>query len=408
MTACVPRLARGLEGHAEAEIDAALRRALAAAPAFVTSDGDRLIALLSRLVENELWTGAAPARAAPGVGAGAAGSDLPPAGPLPLPLDLDLGAGDPSQRSMVTKLALLLLPPPDRLLVTAHWSGLRAGTDAVARDRARALQEFGDIKRCLEVGAVEDALAVGSARPRAADPWGRSTQWSMVLGAVATHDPHRVQQSWQRLLTRYEAPIRRAIERALGGRSDSDELAAEFFSYLYERDVLAKVQPQGGKFRAYIQAVLRNFLHQHWRRRPADRELAEQDVDVPAAAPADAEAANADEREWAAHVLQLALRRLLRHHPRNGEILLRYYGLPQPLEDGGTTAAAPAPEPREAIAAAMGMSLAAVDQATHRARQVLRQHLERELGETVDGADAFAAESAFVARRLLEAYPGLL
>lgn len=396
-----PRLRAVLPRHGEVEIAAALRRALHAAPPFSVTGDDRLAALLARLVEHQLEDHEAPRRpASPG-----ATSSL-----LDLDRGRDAGAGDPGRQNARLKLALLLLPAKDRKLLLLLWAGLddaavaaRLGEDPelVARGRARAEQAHRLVAQHLELGAIEAALDAAGAPRRASDPWGSATHWSMVLGAVASDDSQRVRESWRRLVQRYEGPIRGAIRRALGNARDSDDLAAEFFSYLYEHDVLAKAQPRGGKFRAYIQAVLRNFLHRHRRRTRTGIGL--EQVAPPVANPADHALEQADELEWATHVLHLALGRLLEERPRDGDILVRYYGIARPGAE-----VTPRAHDRDDIAASLGMTLAAVDQATHRARRRLRDLIERELRETVDGAEAMSAEVEWIGRRLLQAYPGLM
>ncbi|MEZ5966465.1 MAG: sigma-70 family RNA polymerase sigma factor [Planctomycetota bacterium] len=393
----LPRLHAKMPAHDGDAVAEATRRVLHTTPPFAVADPARAQALLERLVAHELETTHEAVR-----------RPLPPLAPAPL-LDLDRGRDDePGRGNARRKLALLLMPPRDRKLLLAAWSGLddaavasRLGTSdgCVARDRERCERTLEQVVQHLELGAIEAALS--TAVPSAPDAWGSATQWSMVLGAVATDDPGRVHASWRRLLERYEAPIRRAIRRAHGDDARGDELTAEFFSYLFEHAVLAKVQPRGGRFRAYIQAVLRNFLHRQRRRGRPVLELDE--TNSPATAAADRDAEQADELEWARHVLHLALQQLFADRERDGEILVRYYGLAWPDPQQPRSA-----DSRESIAARFGLSLGAVDQATYRARRALRAQIERELRETVDGAEAMNAEVEMVASRLLQAYPGLL
>lgn len=391
VSACVARITPLLPDATPAGVEPAVRRLLARAPRFTVSDPHRLLALLRRLLANELE---APARS---------GGSQAPARSARASAAVDLDAGrtspdDEARRTALTKLALLLLAPAERKLVQARWAGVESAGDAESGARAAALHQ--QVLAHLDVGAVDEALAAVGPRT-GADPWGSATQWSMVLGAVAAHDTARVQESWRRLVERYRAPITSAIRRATGGSGDAEDLVAEFFSYLFEHQVLAKVRPDAGKLRAYIQAVLRNFLQQRRRRSRGALDL--DDVEAPADPGADRAAERADESEWAAHVLRLAIAGMLQRSPRDGDLLLRYYGISWPEPHTPR-----APETREALASAAGLSLAALDQATHRARRALRACLERELRETVDGAGAYEAEAELVVARLLEAHPGLL
>jgi RNA polymerase sigma-70 factor (ECF subfamily) len=231
------------------------------------------------------------------------------------------------------------------------------------------------------------------------DPWGAPTEWSMILGAGDDRNRGRLQASWERLVARYREPIRAAIARKV--RGDAAEIADEFFAYLFQHRVLDKAAPARGRFRAYVQAVLRRFLLGRARgAKPAA--LLEDDV-AAAGAPADARAEVEDERAWAEHVLQIALTQVAVRSPRDAEVLVRSYGIAWGGLAGSGTA-----QSRAEVAAALGLTPNAVDQANHRARRLLRARIEAELRETVVGAGDLDAELEVMVRRLLDAHPGLL
>jgi RNA polymerase sigma-70 factor (ECF subfamily) len=402
---CLPGLLVKFVGLPAEQIEAAVRRVFSVVPYFVVSAAERLYSLVASLVENELEAGA---------GKGLRGPERAESGTTVL--DLDHGcpqpaAESPAEKNAWLKLGLMLLTRDDRALVLGHWAGsgaealaaqLQSKAGEIGQRQADALQLLDETVRRLrrgELAAVSGAGEVRLAVPL--DPWGMPTQWSMVLGAVAQHDAALVQQSWRRLLDRYRDPIRRAIRRAGRGQAPGDDLVEEFFSYLFEHAVLAKADPANGRFRAYIQAVLKRFLLKQGRGRRSAAPLSDA-VAAPVES-ADARAERADESEWAAHVLALALDRLMQRSARDGEVLVRYYGIAWP--DAGNPRL---PQSREEIAADLGLSLGSVDQATHRARRQLRGCLEREVRATVSGADDYANEADLVRRRLLEAHPGLL
>jgi len=397
---CRPTLIASFGDDRSDHIAAALQRVLAAVPRFVVTDVARLHALMGRLVEHELADGDAPVR------------DSARADVASVVLDLDRGRSqaepEPAERNAWVKLALMLLAKDERALLVHHWVGasdaalakhLRATTSDVTERRTQVVRRHDEIVRELERGGLAAALSA-AAGPATADAWGIPTQWSMVLGAVADDDDAVVQQSWRRLLDRYRDPIRMAICRAVRGTAANDELVEGFFTYLFEHRVLAKADPAKGRFRAYIQAVLKRYLLKRGRGQRPMAQLAEEAG--PAVAPADLAAERADESAWAAHVLRLAIASLMERSARDGEVLLRYYGIawPQP-------GARPA-QTRDDIAAALGITAHAVDQANYRARRLLRTFLERELRATVQSHEDYAHESNVMLCRLLEAYPGLV
>jgi len=207
-----------------------------------------------------------------------------------------------------------------------------------------------------------------------------------------------LQASWQRLIERYHEPIQQSIRRHTRGAEDAESLAEEFFSYLFEQGLLGRVSPQRGRFRAFVQAVLRRFLLR--RRRHASRAIAVGDLDPPA--PVDQDLAGDDERAWAAHTLRLAMERLFVRAPRDARILAMYYGIAWPNVGSGV------PRERKAIAADLGVQVEAVDHANHRGRKLLRAAIEAELRATVVAAEDVEGEMRILVQRLLESYPGLV
>ncbi len=236
----------------------------------------------------------------------------------------------------------------------------------------------------------------------AADPWGSATSWSLVYAASGKGVDTDVDRCWRALVERYREPIRCTVRRTFGAHPIADEAAEDFFAYLFEKGLLVRIDPAKGRFRAYVQGVLSRYL-KSYRRAAAGAAASLSDAPEPAcASPAALEAD--EERSWAEHVLGLALQRLLERHPRDGRILVGYYGLRDPNDPAG----ARSPLDRAALAAAHGISANAVDAANHRARAYLREAIRAELRETVATPADLEAETTTLVHRLLEAHPGLV
>ncbi len=228
------------------------------------------------------------------------------------------------------------------------------------------------------------------------DAFGPSTQWSMVLGAAGRTPGADVGGAWRRLVERYREPLARSLRRRLPPSADADAAADDFFAYLFENEILLKVDPAEGRFRCYVQGVLRRYaLHYA-------RSLAGRAVEIPenfdaAAAAESSPLEEAEAADWARETLAHALARLEAERPRDARLLKMAHGLP-PLE---------AHDP-ERICEIEGLTRNALNVAMHRARQRLRIHLEAEIRETVASGSELREEMGAVVGSLLEAHPSLV
>ena len=233
--------------------------------------------------------------------------------------------------------------------------------------------------------------------PPPSDPWGPPTRWSLVARAAGASGPER-EQAWRELLERYRDPVERALRRRLAGHPDIEDRVLEFFAHLYQYRVLERVDPERGRFRQYVQGVLRNYVHEVRRRDQAGR----REVPLPDSTLADAQAAGPEDVEheelhlWAAAVLHNALESLRRDRPETASLLVEAYGLE------GT-----APVPREEQARQRGLEIGTLYVALNRARKELGRRILRELREQVSDAGELADEARLIQECLFEAFPGL-
>jgi RNA polymerase sigma-70 factor (ECF subfamily) len=132
-----------------------------------------------------------------------------------------------------------------------------------------------------------------------------TTLWTVVRNARAGGP-----DAATTLVARYRDPVRRWLRARGLSDADADDLAQETFVRLFAEGVLAKADPAKGRFRSLLLAVARNVVLHHRERegaqkRGAGRVVPLADLDV-AARDRDADF----DREWVAHLIQVALDRL--------------------------------------------------------------------------------------------------
>lgn len=207
--------------------------------------------------------------------------------------------------------------------------------------------------------------------------------------------------AWQRLIEAYRAPIARTLRRRLP--ADSEAAVDEFFSYVYDRRVLAGYdRSDGRRFRAYIQVVMQNFLHE--RRRVTQKfsergapQLADDEV---LAEPMDGrmepEFDRSDEQEWATGVLQQAFHDVDAMDPGSAQLLTEAFGL-----TGRTVL------DRASLAARRGQSTHSLHAALTAAKSALKTCILAQIRKQCGTQVAFQSELRLLLARLLEASPEL-
>jgi RNA polymerase sigma-70 factor (ECF subfamily) len=99
------------------------------------------------------------------------------------------------------------------------------------------------------------------------------TRETMING-LRSGDSTRRRQALDILARHYEKPIRLFIKR-IGGREDQEQdLFQAFFEFALERDLFSHADPAKGRFRNFICASVKNFVHNEWRRADALKRFA--------------------------------------------------------------------------------------------------------------------------------------
>jgi RNA polymerase sigma factor (sigma-70 family) len=228
------------------------------------------------------------------------------------------------------------------------------------------------------------------------DAWGGETDWDLIRRVSGRGEDVDPEKAWLQLVERYRVPVKRLLRRMLRNHPGSDDAADDFFSYLFQKQILPKADPEQGRFRCYIQGVMkryaRSWLH------AVSMPRAEEDVDgIDFGAHGESsELEREEELMWAEAVLGHALERLRRDFPKDAELLVRFYGI------GGVK-----PTSGDELAKQDGRKDNSVHVAVHRARGRLHKSLMSELAPMVSTQAEFDEERRFLVTRLLAAHPGL-
>lgn len=182
-----------------------------------------------------------------------------------------------------------------------------------------------------------------STTPPRIDHW-TATRWSVVAGLSAP-DPVAARRSWEELLRDYQAPLLRyasSLLRRLGTGSDvvsdAEEALQSFLTACVEKGWLSRAAPERGRFRAFLQALLkRHIWHVHRHRTAQRRHPGPGRSVVPLLEEADADAGLLDDgperlefdRGWVELIVERALLRLHARHERYALVirdLIRTHG----------------------------------------------------------------------------------
>jgi RNA polymerase sigma-70 factor (ECF subfamily) len=217
-----------------------------------------------------------------------------------------------------------------------------------------------------------------------------ATRWSVVLAAAQGKRTPAAATAMEELCRAYWYPLYAFIRRRGYESHEAEDLAQGFFARLLEKRALQDVDPQKGKFRAFLLAALKHFLANERDRAQAQKrggahtllQLDSLDGETryrlePAH---DATPEKLFERQWALTVLHQVLARLQAEAEADGKAATFASLKGFLVGDRSQTHAA--------AGAALGLSEGAVKVAVHRLRRRYRELLREEIAHTVaDPAD---------------------
>jgi RNA polymerase sigma-70 factor (ECF subfamily) len=205
----------------------------------------------------------------------------------------------------------------------------------------------------------------------------QSTLWTLIRGADRGDEA-----ALREFALKYRAPVVAYIARR-GLAREAEDLAQEVFVRLFEDRVLSKADPSRGRFRSLVLAVTRHVMGHHRERQGAQkrgggyvRSLEGQDVALP-------EADEGFDREWVAHLLEVALSRLAREHPNYHDALRRF------LLEGSSCAE---------IASALGKSEGDIHNYVRRGKAKLADYLRDEVRDYSATRDEYEEELRSLSR----------
>jgi RNA polymerase sigma-70 factor (ECF subfamily) len=215
--------------------------------------------------------------------------------------------------------------------------------------------------------------------------WFATTHWSVVLSARDSDTP-AASEALEVLCRTYYYPLYAYVRRHGHNADAAEDLTQEFFHRFLAKDYLASVEPEKGRFRSFLLASLKNFLHVTRVRDTAqkrgggqmfvpldddgveNRYLAEAKSELPPETEYD--------RGWAMTLMERALKALREESRREGKSEL-FERLKVFLSR----------EPRDGeyaeVGASSGTTAGATSVAVHRLRQRYGEHVRTEVANTV-------------------------
>ena len=228
-----------------------------------------------------------------------------------------------------------------------------------------------------------------------------TTHWSVVLTA-GRQDTTRARAALENLCQTYWPPLYAYVRRRGHSPEDAQDLTQAFFARLLERNAMAAVAPEKGRFRSFLLASMNHFLSDEWDKAraqkrgggkviPLDLQSAETrlgEIPVENFTPE-----KAFEHRWAITLLEQVYQRLGEEYRAEGKGAL-FNALRTTL--AGASDAAPYAE----LAQQLDMSEGAVKVAVHRLRQRYRGLLRDTIADTVSGPEEVEDELRYLFRTL--------
>ena len=219
-----------------------------------------------------------------------------------------------------------------------------------------------------------------------------TTHWTVVLAAAQTPSPLAT-RALEELCRTYWYPLYAYVRRRGYGKEDAEDLVQAFFARLLEKNFLASLDSEKGKFRAFLLASLKHFLANERDKAQTQKRGGGQvhlsldwqtaDSRYQLADGAEPSPDKAFDREWALALLGRVIERLQAECETDGKGRL-FEQLKAFLTAGKAESA------QRDIANVLGMEEGAVRVAVHRLRKRYRQLLRDEIANTL--ADAAMVE----------------
>ncbi len=212
-----------------------------------------------------------------------------------------------------------------------------------------------------------------------------TTRWSVVIAAGSPSSPKSA-AALSHLCQAYWYPLYAFVRRQGHSAHDAQDLTQEFFARLLEKNYLAAVSREKGRFRSFLLASLKHFLANEWDKARALKRGGGQEIIHLDAHDAETryhlepkEVQSADkiyERRWAMTLLDRVLERLREEQVAAGKA--EQFELMKTCLMGERAA-----QPYAELAGQLKMTEGNVKVIVHRLRQRYRELLRSEIAETV-------------------------
>ena len=230
--------------------------------------------------------------------------------------------------------------------------------------------------------------------------WFTTTHWSIVLNAQDPASPE-AGEALEKLCRSYWYPLYAYVRRQGHDEAEAKDLTQGFFAKLLEKNYLADVRRDKGKFRTFLLVSIRHFISDEWDKARALKRGGGKTIislDEPAGEdryrrePLDAmDAEKLYERRWALTLLEQARERLKAEYRLADKAEL--YERLQVFEsdDQDTPACA-------AVAPALGLSESGLRSAVHRMRRRHRELVREQVAQTVSSPAEVDEEIRYLIR----------
>jgi RNA polymerase sigma-70 factor (ECF subfamily) len=230
--------------------------------------------------------------------------------------------------------------------------------------------------------------------------WFTTTHWSIVLSAQDPASP-QADEALEKLCRSYWYPLYVFVRRQGHDEAAAKDLTQGFFAKLLEKNYLASVRPEKGKFRTFLLSAIKHFISDEWdkaraQKRGGDKVLVSLDdttgEDRYRNEPVDLmDAEKLFERRWVLTLLAQARERLQEEYRAAGQAKL--YERLQLFASGDKDM----PSYAE-VAPALQLSEGGLRSAVHRMRQRHRELVREEVAQTVSNPAEVDEEIRYLLR----------
>lgn len=212
-----------------------------------------------------------------------------------------------------------------------------------------------------------------------------TTHWTVVLAAGQRHTPQS-DGALEELCRTYWFPLYAYVRRRGHAKADAEDLTQAFFARFLEKNYLAGLNAERGRFRAFLLASLKHFLANEWDKSQAQKrgggatnlslDWQTADTKFQVAATNEPSPDKAFDREWALALLAKVIERLQQECAADGKAKV-FEQLKAFLMAGKGESA------QSNVAKTLGMEEGAVRVAVHRLRKRYRVLLRDEISQTL-------------------------